>query len=121
MFWRKRTNTEQINTEKDMQIDALPDRTETHHTRAVVDGRLYDTENSECLTLLENNRYLFKTPNGNYFSCIAQHSTEITETGKILCVDYLDIRPESIEGAKNVIGKYDIKKYIELFGEPELA
>ena len=121
MFWRKKTDTEQINTEEEIRRYKIPTKTETHHTRGVVDGRLYDTENSECLTLLENNRYLFKTPNGNYFSCIAQYSTGITESERILCTDYFDIRPESIEAVKNVIGKYSVDKYIELFGDPEPA
>lgn len=122
MFWRKKTDTEQLNTEKEMQRDTiLTFKTEVHHAKAVIDGKLYDTEKSEYMAVFENNRILFKTANGNYFSCAVQHSIGITESERILCTDYFDIRPESIEGAKNAIGKYNVDKYIELFGEPELA
>lgn len=110
MFWRKKTDTEQIKW-----------RTEKHHIRTVIDGKLYDTEKSEYMSIIDEERLLFKTPNGNYFSCDTKYSNTIMAYERILSVYYYDIEPESIERAKDAIGRYDVDKYIELFGEPEPA
>ena len=74
--------------------------------KRVVDGLLYDTDSSELIyTDEDKHRKLFKTENGNFFMLFI--------TG--------EIQPKSEESTKDYLGKYDVNKYIEIFGEPEKA
>lgn len=98
---------------------------EIKHAKAVVDGKLYDTEKSEFLSQADNGRTLWVTNKGNYFSCKA-FPDEYTspKNGRIeqhydTC--HYDIRPETKEYAISNLGRYNVEKYIELFGQPEEA
>lgn len=68
----------------------------------IVNGLLYDTRTSEIIyTEEDTKRMLYKTPNGNFFM--------FYPNGEIV--------PKTEESTKNYIGKRNVKKYIELFGE----
>ncbi len=74
----------------------------------VIDGLLYDTETATVVHVEETSttkRVLYKTPNGNFFMFFM--------TGEIV--------PKSEESTKEYLGKYNVPKYIELFGEPQEA
>lgn len=74
--------------------------------KRVIGNLLYDTDVSELIfSDNKKNRKIYKTPNGNFFTLYA--------TG--------EIQPKSIEATKNYLGRYDVEKYIELFGEPQEA
>lgn len=74
--------------------------------RRVINDLLYDTNTAKLIYTEEGtNRRLFKTPNGNFFT--------FYPTG--------EIRPKSLDDAKEYLGRYDVKKYIELFGKPKEA
>lgn len=91
------------------------------HAKAVVDGKLYDTETAEYITKLEDGRILFETLLGNYFTCCSMVD-DYKGVDSYTYIDvYGDIKPETKEFAKEIIGRCDIEKYIELFGEPEQA
>lgn len=90
------------------------------HSKSIIDGKLYDTENAKLLCF-KDDRFLFKTPKGNYFSCKAGDEHCENEGRFVWEIVYYDIRPENIEDAKETIGRYDADRYIELFGEPEEA
>lgn len=40
------------------------------HKKAIINGKLYDTEKAEFLCLFKDGRILLKTKRGNYFSCV---------------------------------------------------
>lgn len=72
----------------------------------VIDGLLYDTETSIVLhTEEDTKRRLYQTPHKNYFM--------FYPTGEIV--------PKTEESVKDYLGRYNVPKYVELFGEPEEA
>ena len=72
----------------------------------VIDGLLYDTKTATVVHTDEsNNRILYVTANNNFFM--------FYPTGEIV--------PKTEQSAKDYLGKYDVEKYIELFGQPEEA
>lgn len=131
MFWRNKVKGElkEKDMQKDVQINKATEnacdipvlKREVKNARSVINGKLYDTGKSEYMSCFKDNRILFRTPNGNYFSCKRYNSDYVSTKERISLIVYSDIRPENIGDAKEEIGKYDVDRYIELFGEPELA
>lgn len=102
-------------------IEYKPLKREVVHTKAIVDGKLYDTKTAENMGWFGNERVLFRTTKGNYFTCLISYDHYETGGYRINEIAYHDIEPETEENAKAAIGKYNVEKYIELFGEPEQA
>lgn len=74
--------------------------------KKIINNLLYDTETSTLLHFDEvNNRRLYQTSNGNFFTLYG--------TG--------EIQPKTEEATKDYLGKVDVDKYIEVFGEPKEA
>jgi hypothetical protein len=74
--------------------------------KRIIDNLLYDTETSTVVHIEENTkRILYQTVNGNFFM--------FYPIGEIV--------PKTEESTKEYLGKYNVEKYIELFGEPEEA
>lgn len=72
----------------------------------IVDGYLYDTDISTIIHLeIDTNRVLYITPNKNFFM--------LYPNGEIV--------PKNEESTKEYLGKYDVEKYIEIFGKPQEA
>ena len=72
----------------------------------VINGLLYDTQNATVVhTDQNNNRVLYVTENNNFFM--------LYPNGEIV--------PKTEQSTKDYLGKYNVKKYIELFGEPQEA
>lgn len=72
----------------------------------VVNGLLYDTEAATVAHIEQDTkRVLYHTHNNNFFMYYP--------TGEIV--------PKTVESAKDYLGKYNVPKYIELFGEPKEA
>lgn len=72
----------------------------------VINGLLYDTETSTVIHIEEDTkRRLYQTPNNNFFM--------LYPTGEIV--------PKTEQSVRDYLGKYNVPKYIELFGEPEEA
>ena len=72
----------------------------------VVNGLLYDTANAQMVHMEEETkRILYHTSNNNFFM--------FYPTGEIV--------PKAKRSAMDYLGKYNVEKYIELFGQPEEA
>lgn len=72
----------------------------------VIDGLLYDTKTATEIHVEQiTKRRLYQTPNNNFFM--------LYPTGEIV--------PKSVESTKEYLGKYNVPKYIQLFGNPEEA
>ena len=72
----------------------------------VVNGLLYDTANAEIVHMEEDTkRILYHTSNDNFFM--------FYPTGEIV--------PKTKQSAMDYLGKCNVEKYIELFGQPEEA
>ena len=72
----------------------------------VIDGLLYDTDTAEIIHIEEDTkRILYMTHNHNFFM--------FYPTGEIV--------PKTEQSAKDYLGKYNVGKYIELFGQPKEA
>lgn len=72
----------------------------------IIDGLLYDTRTAELIYAEEDTkRQLFRTQNNRFFM--------FYPTGEIVAKDE--------DGAKNYLSKHSVRKYIEIFGEPEEA
>lgn len=95
------------------------------HEKAIINGKLYDTEKAEFLCPFKDGRVLLKTKNGNYFSCVQdirsvneEKTDEIVET---VTISYYNLREETKEYVKWYIGIHELDLYIKLFGEVEEA
>jgi hypothetical protein len=74
--------------------------------KRVINDLLYDTDTADLIFIEEDtNRKLYKTPNGNFFT--------LYPTG--------EIRAKTEEATKDYLGRYDVEKYIKVFGEPREA
>lgn len=72
----------------------------------VVNGLLYDTANAKVVHMEEDTkRILYHTSNDNYFM--------FYPTGEIV--------PKTKQSAMDYLGKCNVEKYIELFGQPQEA
>ena len=72
----------------------------------VIDNLLYDTDTATVIHMEEDTkRILYQTPNGNFFMFF--------KNGEIV--------PKTEESTKEYLGKHNVEKYIELFGEPQEA
>lgn len=72
----------------------------------IINNLLYDTDTAEVMHLEEDTRrILYRTPNGNFFM--------FYPTGEIV--------PKTEKNTREYLGKYNVPKYIELFGEPQEA
>lgn len=72
----------------------------------VINNLLYDTDTATAIHAEEDTkRILYQTPNNNFFM--------LYPTGEII--------PKSEESTKDYLGKKNVPKYIELFGEPQEA
>lgn len=72
----------------------------------VINGLLYDTKNATVVhTDKNNNRVLYVTENNNFFM--------LYQNGEII--------PKTEQSTKDYLGKHNVKKYIELFGNPKEA
>lgn len=72
----------------------------------VINGLLYDTDTATMVhTEKSTNRILYQTPNSNYFM--------FYPTGEII--------PKTEQSTRDYLGRYNVEKYIELFGEPKEA
>lgn len=70
----------------------------------IIDGVLYDTDNALLLYFDEGNgRKYYQTPNRGYFI--------LFPTGEIMV--------SNREFMQNLLGQYDIQRYIEIFGTPK--
>lgn len=72
----------------------------------VINNLLYDTDTATVLHKEDDSkRVLYQTPNKNYFMFYSN--------GEIV--------PKTEESTKDYLGKHNVPKYIELFGEPQEA
>lgn len=72
----------------------------------VIDNLLYDTDTATIIHIEEDTkRTLYQTPNNNFFM--------FYPVGEIV--------PKTEQSTKDYLGKYNVEKYIELFGEPQEA
>lgn len=132
MFWKKREKQIESKRKEDCEqgncisVRAVTTLRRTlRHAKSITDGKLYDTEKSTKISEMNGGRLLFVTEKGNYFSCTTECDNYISSGEDGICqvheIIYSDIRPESIDGAKDSTGRYNPEKYIELFGEVEEA
>ncbi len=74
--------------------------------RRVIDNLLYDTNTATVIHVEEHTkRVLYEAPNGSFFM--------FYQNGEII--------PKTEQSTRDYLGKYNVEKYIELFGEPEEA
>lgn len=72
----------------------------------VIDNLLYDTDTATVIHIEEDTRrVLYQTPNGNFFM--------FYPVGEIV--------PKTEQSTKDYLGRCNVKKYVELFGEPKEA
>lgn len=93
---------------------------ETEHASAIIDGKLYRTNDAEIIGHQGNKTY-FRTLKGNYFSAFSKSDGYQTLTGCVCRTCYYGISIETEDKAKEVLGLLNIDRYMELFGHVEKA
>lgn len=102
------------------------------HTRAIIGGKMYDTEKAEKIgeipsyiidKTVRNKFMLFKTENGRHFVCEVNHTGSYVKPDGIMqrTIEYYGIRAVNFIEIKEIIGQAFPDLYIELFGEAEEA
>lgn len=95
------------------------------HEKAIINGKLYDTEKAEFLCQFKDGRILLKTKRGNYFSCVqdikSANEEKMDEIVETVTISHFDLREETEESVKGYIGIHELDLYIKLFGEVEEA
>ena len=95
------------------------------HEKAIINGKLYNTEKSEFLCLFKDGRILLKTKKGNYFSCVwdirSVNEEKMDEIIETVTISHCDLREETKEAVKGYMGIHELDLYIKLFGEVEEA
>ena len=98
---------------------------EIEYEKVVIDGKLYGSKKAEKLCPTgEKEKHLFITEKGNFFTCDVKHIYSVIGGGMIrVCGDigFENIEPITQEEAREILGKKNPDKYIELFGEVEEA
>lgn len=95
------------------------------HEKAIINGKLYDTEKAEFLCLFKDGRILLKTKNGDYFSCVqdirSANEEKMDEIVETVTISHYDLREETEEAVKWHMGIHELDLYIKLFGEVDEA
>lgn len=96
------------------------------HRRAIINGLLYDTEKSEEIMRYTDDdcilHAIFETPNGAMFQARVEQCHVIDNYLNIISDSaYTHIQPLSELEYRDILGRYKIDKYIELFGEAQEA
>lgn len=93
------------------------------HEKAIIKGKLYDTEKAEFLCLFKDGRILLKTKKGNYFSCVQDirsvNKEKMDEIVETVTISHYDLREETEEAVKGYMGIHELDLYIKMFGEAE--
>ena len=116
MFWRKKVKDNHI-TDTDLSEIEPQRRT----LKAIIDGKLYDTSQAThlCHVLISNENI------PEYALIISRIGGEDTDVYKGVTEFFIEysgvIQPVTEDWVKEVLGKCNVDKYIELFGKPELA
>ena len=72
----------------------------------IINNYLYDTQTALVVHIEEDTRRcLYQTPNKNFFM--------FYPNGEIV--------PKTLQSTKDYLGKHNVPKYIELFGQPEVG
>lgn len=94
---------------------------ETNHSSAIICGNLYRTNNAEVIGE-QNGREYFMTSKQKFFSAKCGFEDYQDGLGDAhISITYSDIRTESVEKAKEILGFTDVKRYCEVFGQVEEA
>lgn len=94
---------------------------ERNHSSAIICGKLYRTNNAEVIGE-QNGREYFMTLRRNFFSAKCEFENYRDTSGDShIITTYSDIRMESVEKAKEILGFTDVKRYCEVFGQVEEA
>ena len=73
--------------------------------KKILNNLLYDTTESKEVWNDTKGKVYYKTSKGNYF----------------VVINDKEINPISEETMKEILGNYDVDKYVEFFGKPEEA
>lgn len=123
IFKRKSKDIAELDKALTDMVPALEEHDEPKELviRKIIDGKLYDTSKAEkiCTVVVPEDeipecKFPFWTLGGQKVT-IYKGNTEFFITYSCY------LQPVDEEWVRNWIGKKDIDKYIELFGEPELA
>lgn len=94
---------------------------EINYSSAIICGKLYRTNNAEVIGE-QNGRKYFMTFRQNFFSAKCENDGYRDVFGDFhKNTTYSDIRMETVEKAKEILGFADTKRYCEVFGQVEEA
>lgn len=122
LFKNKKTKD---NISEELKLNYVNDKPEKENIkktiREVINGKLYDT--SKAINVCNLIIPYEKMPNyGFVVYCGCSESVSIYKGSTEWFIEiYGKLKPADEKWVKDILGKYDVEKYIEFFGEPELA
>ena len=123
IFNRKGKNIAEIDKELTGKESVSEEHTEQKEfvIRVIVDGKLYDTSKAEKVCTLQVTIHEIPDCKLCVGSIFGEKVTIYKGNTEYFITYYSYLQPVDEEWVKRLIGKQNIEKYIELFGEPELA
>ena len=123
IFNRKSKNIAEIDKELTGKESISEEHTEQKEfvIRVIVDGKLYDTSKAEKVCTVQATIHEIPDCKLCVGSMFGEKVTIYRGNTEYFITYYSYLRPVDEEWVKRWLGKQDIEKYIELFGEPELA
>ena len=87
----------------------------------IISGKLYDTSRATHICYLH--LWWEKIPgyNSTVYHIFGEDADLYKGNAEYFLAVHGDIKPVTEEWVKDILGQYNTEKYIELFGEPELA
>lgn len=130
LFSKRKNKKSEIENREVQDHKDLETRTTITHAESICHGLLYRTEDSELVVCwkhsdsCEEKSALFKTKNGRWFRCM-QKTKKYVYFNLDICqyvvcektIIYSGIIPVNEVYAKMIIGKHDVQKYLELWGD----
>lgn len=91
--------------------------------KKIIDGKLYDTGKAKfiCKLYIWHEKIPNYTEHFCFYSMFGENIAIYEGNNEWFTTVHGSIIHVSEEWVKSILGEYDVEKYIELFGEPELA
>lgn len=123
IFNRKSKNIAEIDKELTGKESVSEEHTEQKEfvIRVIVDGKLYDTSKAEKVCTVQVTIHEIPDCKLCIGSIFGEKVTIYKGNTEYFITYYSYLQPVDEEWVKRWLGKQNIEKYIELFGEPELA
>lgn len=122
-MFRRKKNVEAIESDKPTEKTKNPepsDRQEYIGTK-IIDGKMYDVSKADKICEMIVSPDEIPERKSGFYNLLGEGITLYKGRTQYFITHYCNVQPVDEEWVKKILGLYNPDKYIELFGEVELA